>query len=77
MKAVFGVLGLLLVVAVMGLLAKKQLAGLSGVGVTPGIAAGASAPLTTPQPTSQQLQNQVRRSVEDAMKQARPQTDEK
>ena len=77
MKAVFGVLGLLLVVAAIGVLAKKQLAGLSGVDVTPGIAAGASAPLATPQQSSQQLQNQVRKSVEDAMQQTRSQADDK
>jgi hypothetical protein len=64
MRAAFGILGLLIVVAVVGLLAKRQLSAPTGlIGVPPG----------TPQQQSQQLQNQVKKSVEDAMQQARPQ----
>jgi len=73
MKAVFGMLGLLVVVAAVGLLAKKQLAGLAGAGAAPGIAAAVSASA----PAGQQLQNQVRKSVEDAMRQGRPESDDK
>jgi hypothetical protein len=64
---VFGVLSLLFVVAVIGVLAKKQLGAVSGI----------SLPATTPQQQSQQLQNQVKKSVEDAMQQTRPEPDDK
>lgn len=77
MKAVFGVLSLLIVVAAMGLLAKKQLSVLSGAGAAPGISTRASAPVTTPLPTSQQLQNQVTKSVQDAMRQPQLEPDDK
>ena len=63
MRAVFGILSLLIVVAVIGLLAKRQLGAPTGlVGV----------PAATPQQQSEQLQNQVRKSVDDAMRQTRP-----
>lgn len=68
MRAVFGVLSLLIVVAVIGLLSRKQLGALSGAG---------GAPATSPQQQSQQLQNQVKKSVEDAMQQARPEPEDK
>jgi hypothetical protein len=77
MRAVFGVLSLLIVVAVIGLLAKKQLVGLSGAGTTAGASLGVSLPVSTPQQQNQQLQNQVKKSVEAAMQQARPEPDEK
>ena len=67
MRMVFGVLSLLFVVAVIGVLAKKQL----------GTVLGASSPGTTPQQQSQQLQNQVKKSVEDAMRQTRPEPEDK
>lgn len=67
MRMIFGVLSLLFVVAVIGVLARKQLGAVSGV----------SSPGTTPQQQSQQLQNQVKKSVEDAMQQARPEPDDK
>ncbi|MDO8773217.1 MAG: hypothetical protein Q7K57_31840 [Burkholderiaceae bacterium] len=67
MRMVFGVSSLLFVVAVIGVLARKQLGALSGV----------SLPLTTSQQQSQQLQNQVKKSVDDAMQQTRPESDEK
>jgi hypothetical protein len=67
MRMVFGVLSLLFVVAVIGVLAKKQLGAVSGI----------SLPATTPQQQSQQLQNQLKKSVEDAMQQTRPEPDDK
>lgn len=67
MRMVFGVLSLLIVVAVIGVLARKQLGAVSGV----------SLPGNTPQQQSQQLQNQVKKSVEDAMQQRRPEGDDK
>lgn len=77
MRLVFGVLSLLIVVAVVGVLAKKQLGALSSAGTTPATAAGVSSPPSTPQQQNQQLQNQVKKSVEDAMQQTRPEADDK
>jgi Tfp pilus assembly protein FimT len=68
MRAVFGLLGLLIVVAVIGLLTKRQLAAPAGL---------VGAPASTPQQQSQQLQNQVKKSVEDAMRQTRPEPEDK
>ena len=74
MRAGVGILGLMLALLVVGLLAKKQL---GGVSVTvPAGAAGASAPAGTAQQQSQQLQEQVKKSVEDAMQQRRPESPE-
>jgi hypothetical protein len=68
MRAIFGVLSLLIVVAVIGLLAKRQLAVPAGQG---------GAPAGTPQQQSQQLQDQVKKSMEDAMRQTRPEPEDK
>jgi hypothetical protein len=67
MKAVFGILGLLVVLAIVGVLAKKQL---STVAASPGV---------SPQQQSQQIQQQVKQSVEASMQQeqARQVPDEK
>jgi Na+-transporting methylmalonyl-CoA/oxaloacetate decarboxylase gamma subunit len=69
MRAIVSVLGLLLVVAIVGLLAKKQLS-------TP-IAGPEATPGATVQQQSQQVQQQVKQSVEAAMQQARPVPDDK
>jgi len=71
MRAVFGVLSLLVVVAIVGILAKKQLTGAA----TPAApnAAGVVVPAGTPQ---QQVQ-QYKQAVEGAMQQARPMPDDK
>ena len=68
MRAVFGILGLLMVVAVIGLLAKRQLIVPTGL---------VGAPASTPLQQSQQLQDQVKKSMEDAMRQTRPEPDDK
>ena len=68
MRAVLGIVGLLIVVAVVGLLAKSQLAAPAGLVGTPA---------ATPQQQSQQLQNQVKQSVDDAMRRARPEPEDK
>lgn len=65
MRAIFSVVGLLLVVAVVGLIAKKQMGSVAG------------APAASPQQQSQQIQQQVKQSVEAAMQQARPMPDDK
>lgn len=77
MRAVFGVLSLLIVVAVVGVLVKKQFGALSGAGNPSGIPVDVSVPAATPQQQSQQFQNQVKKSVDDAMKQTRPEVDDK
>ena len=72
MRAGVGILGLLVALVVVGLLAKKQLGGVSGTASASQI--GVSAPGGTPLQQSQQLQNQVKKSVEEAMQQKRPES---
>jgi hypothetical protein len=75
MRAVFSVLGLLIVVAVIGVLAKKQLASVAGPTVVPAVAATpdtAGAPPATPQQTVKQFQQ----AVESQMQQPRAMPDD-
>jgi hypothetical protein len=70
MRAILGVLSLLVVVAVVGVLAKKQLS----AGVAPSVTSdgtGTSAPAGTPK---QQVQ-QFEKALQGAMQQARPMPD--
>ena len=68
MRAIFTVAGLLVVLAIVGVLAKKQL----GAGVAPaGPGMEGSAPATTPKQQVQQFQQ----AVEGAMQQPRPMPD--
>ncbi|MDI1268790.1 MAG: hypothetical protein Q8M93_06425 [Polaromonas sp.] len=79
MRAIFGVLSLLMVVAIIGVLAKKQLSP-APVKLAPadaGLALPAPAAGATPQQQSQQIQNQMRQSIENAMQQARPMPEDK
>lgn len=86
MRAVFGVLSLLLVVAAVGLLAKKQLSAVSDIKVpqtapvadtpaVPATSAGGNAQQQSQQ--SQQIQQQFKAAAEASMQQARPMPDEK
>jgi hypothetical protein len=70
MRAIFTIVGLVLVLAIVGVLAKKQL----GTGVAPPVAGGAgpAAPAGTPQQQVQQFQ----KAAEAAMQQARPMPDD-
>lgn len=78
MRALFGLVGLVMVLAIVGLLAKKQLAATR----TPVPAlqtagpASAPAPATTVRAQSQQIQQQVQQQVEGLMQQVRPMPDE-
>jgi flagellin-like protein len=73
MRGISGVLGLLIVMAVVALLAKKQL---GAVSVTaPGISVPASG--TTPQQQGQQIQKQIGQAVENSLQQTRPMPDDK
>lgn len=65
MRALVGIVSLLVVLAIVGLLAQKQMGGTTG-----------AAPHATPQPQSLQLPQQVQQSVEGAMQQARPMPDD-
>ncbi|WP_394792379.1 hypothetical protein [Rhodoferax sp.] len=70
MRAIFSVLGLLLVLVVVGLLAKKQLAPLAAVPSTVVPMAPASA-------SGQPLPQQVKQAVDAALQQPRAMPDEK
>ena len=85
MRVVLGILSLLIVLATVGLLAKKQMSGLSAA-PTRAQAPMASDPMAsvpvplpgaTPQAQSQQIQQQVRQTVEGTLQQARPMPDDK
>ena len=76
MRAIFGVLSLLLVLAVVGLLVKKQLA--STQQAVPALMLPAPTnPEATVQQQSQQIQQQYKQAIDAAMQQARPMPDEK
>lgn len=81
MRAIFSILGLLIVVAVIGFLAKKQLGATSQITVRPADGASSTLPAAAPGMTvpqqSQQMQQQVKQSVEAAMQQTRPMPDDK
>lgn len=69
MRGIFGIVGLLVVVAIVGVLAKKQL----GAGVAPRSGTGAEA-TAAPVAPKQQVQ-QFEQAVQGAMQQARPMPD--
>jgi hypothetical protein len=72
MRVVFSALSLLVVVAIVGFLAKKQLAG------APAAPARASeAGVVVPSGTPQQQVQQYQQAVQGAMQQARPMPDDK
>lgn len=73
MRIVFGALSLLIVVAIVAVLAKKQLGAVSpSAAASPATTQGVTVPTGTPQ---QQVQR-VQQSVEDALKQSRPVDDD-
>jgi len=73
MRTIFGVLSLLIALAIVGVLAKKQLGALS---VAPAGIPGAPASATLPQ-QSQHIQQQVKQSIENTLQQPRPMPEEK
>jgi len=75
MRGIFSIVGLLVVLAIVGLLVKKQLGSQVAVPAPAGMPGVSST--ATPQVQSQQIQQQVKQSVEAAMQQARPMPDEK
>ncbi len=75
MRAIFSILGLLVVVAIVGVLAKKQLGAVSVSGKSSDsaqVTLPKTTPGATPQQQSQQIQNQVKQSIESSMQQVRP-----
>jgi predicted lipid-binding transport protein (Tim44 family) len=79
MRAIFGILGLVVALGIVGWLARTQLA--SNRQAIPSLAvpgaAPASAAAASVREQSQQIQQQVKQSVEAAMQQARPMPDDK
>jgi hypothetical protein len=71
---VFGVLGLVLALAIVGVLMKKQLhaTGLAGVGAVPAVAATGAQPAATVREQSQNIQRKVQDDIARAMQQAAP-----
>ena len=82
MRAIFSILSLLIVLAVVGVLAKKQFGALPLVAtqnraaVNAGVTLPATAPGATPQAQSQQIQRLIKQSVEAAMLQPRAMPEE-
>lgn len=84
MKGIFGFVGLIVALAIVGLVVRKQLASTqqalpqlapaAGVAV-PGASPGAPAPTVREQ--SQQIQQQVRQATESVMQQPRPMPEDK
>lgn len=81
MRAIFSILGLLIVLAVVGMLAKKQLGALTSSPAKAPAESGVLVPSTAPganvQQQSQQIQQQIKQSVDAAMQQPRAMPDEK
>jgi hypothetical protein len=80
MRAMFGVVGLLVVVVIVGMLAKKQLGSLSGPAAVPATAGapGTTAPLATqPAANPQQQVQQFKQAAEAAVQQPRAVDDSK
>lgn len=75
MRGLFGVVGLLVTLAIVGVLAKKNLSSVTTVAPPAGMA---SAPAgATVKQQSQLIQQQVQQSVEATMQQARPMPEDK
>ena len=72
MRAMFGLVGLVVALAIVGLLVKKQLSATRTPVPALQTAAPASAPTGTVREQSQQVQQQVKQQVEGLMQQARP-----
>lgn len=76
MRAVFGVLSLLIVVAIVGILARKQLGAITPAAVPASTRAPEGA-MARPAGTPQQQVQQFQQAVQGAMQQARPMPEDK
>jgi hypothetical protein len=77
MRAVFGILSLLVVVAIVGLLARKQLGATAPVAAPASTQAPAGGSMAAPAGTPQQQVRQFQQAVQGAMQQARPMPEDK
>ena len=83
MRIVFGLLGLMVVLAIVSNLAKKQLGAISEIKVpqAAGTASGVAPPVVDPQASvqqqSQQIQQQYKQAIDAAMQQQRAIPDDK
>lgn len=77
MRMVLGVVSLLIVLAVVAVLARKQTGVLAGTADVHAVGVGAPLSEVPVRQQSQQLQDQVKRSVEASMQQVRPEPDDK
>jgi len=81
MRSILGILSVLIVLALVGVLAKKQLSTAampSGLSTSDsGVAIPTTTPGASPQQQSLEIQQQVKQSLEAAMQQARPMPDDK
>lgn len=75
MRGLFGIVGLVLTLAIIGGLVKKQMGALTTVAPPTGFASSPAG--ATVQQQSQLIQQQVKQSVENTMQQARPMPEEK
>lgn len=80
MRGIFGLLGLVIVLAIVGLLVKKQLSStrqaVPALQVpAPATGQAPGAPAATVKEQSQQIQQQYKQAVENAMQQPRPDPD--
>ena len=76
MRGVFTILSLVVVVAIIGVLVKKQMGSLAGPAALPAVPGAAAPAPGAPPPTPQQTVNQYKQAVEGQMQQARPMPDD-
>ena len=73
---IVGLIGLVLALAIVGLLVKKQLGGIVAPAISSGPASAGSAPAGDVRAQSQQLQQQFKQSLDAAMQQRPPVSDD-
>ncbi|MFN4120074.1 hypothetical protein [Acidovorax sp.] len=80
MRGMFGLVGLVVALALVGVLVKKQMsatrAPVPSLQPAPAVAGAASAPAATVREQSQQVQQQVKEQMDSLMQQARPMPDD-
>jgi hypothetical protein len=76
MRYIFGLLGLVIVLAFISTLGKKQLSSVNQIQLPPGTGITVD-PNASVKAQSQQIQQQIKQSVEQAVQQSRPEGDEK
>jgi hypothetical protein len=78
MRIMFGLMGLVVVLAIVGILSKKQLGAVSNIKVPQTTEVPITVdPNASVKAQSQQIQDQVKQQAENAMQQSRPEPQEK